>query len=182
MNVCIGKKVSHEGLEFLDFACDNDGKLLVFPSYDEALSELKKAVGDGEILLQFVLTTVEEHLGSARMQEVIVNDPRFAHFFTNQASQSPQPPAQSQPPTTSAFQGNKQLEQPKVVFGPQIEFMFIMDAKDVAVVNNDSIFDKSTNRHLVPVIAFVDPQNPQTIVQMESLNLKTVFVDVFQQE
>jgi hypothetical protein len=157
--ICIAKKVSHNNVEFLDFAVDDNDNLLIFPNFKSASDFLKSEVGTGEQLLQFIITTVEAQKDNPRMQEVykkkVVVEPE------------PQEPTQSQPSSdhTSVISSTK-----------EVECYFILDCSDYEIINNDSIIDKKTNKQLVPVLAFVDLANTNELVKVPHFNLKKAFI------
>jgi hypothetical protein len=148
--ICIAKKVSHNNVEFLDFALDNNDNLLVFETFKEASEFLKKEVGTGEQLLDFIITTTEAQKNNPRMQEILNKD---GMKFTSQ----PATPVQSKK--------------------EEVEFLFLLDCEDFDIENNNLIVDKRGNRKLAPVIAFVDVANPTVPVQITHYTLKTLMVD-----
>jgi hypothetical protein len=147
--ICIAKKVSHNNVEFLDFALDNNDHLLVFETFKEASEFLKKEVGTGEQLLDFIITTTEAQKNNPRMQEILNKG------------------------------GMKFAAQPALVQSKkeEVEFLFLLDCEDFEIENNNLIFDKRGNRKLAPVIAFVDVENPTVPVQITHYTLKTLMVD-----
>jgi hypothetical protein len=148
--ICIAKKVSHNNVEFLDFALDNNDNLLVFETFKEASEFLKKEVGTGEQLLDFIITTTEAQKNNPRMQEILN---KGGMKFTSQ-------------PTTPV-QSKKE----------EVEFLFLLDCEDFDIENNNLIVDKRGNRKLAPVIAFVDVANPTVPVQITHFTLKNLMVD-----
>jgi len=148
--ICIAKKVSHNNVEFLDFALDNNDNLLVFETFKEASEFLKKEVGTGEQLLDFIITTTEAQKNNPRMQEILN---KGGMKFTSQ----PASPAQSKK--------------------EEVEFLFLLDCEDFDIENNNLIVDKRGNRKLAPVIAFVDVANPTVPVQITHFTLKNLMVD-----
>jgi hypothetical protein len=148
--ICIAKKVSHNNVEFLDFALDNNDNLLVFETFKEASEFLKKEVGTGEQLLDFIITTTEAQKNNPRMQEILN---KGGMKFTSQ----PATPVQSKK--------------------EEVEFLFLLDCEDFDIENNNLIVDKRGNRKLAPVIAFVDVANPTVPVQITHFALKNLMVD-----
>jgi hypothetical protein len=148
--ICIAKKVSHNNVEFLDFALDNNDNLLVFETFKEASEFLKKEVGTGEQLLDFIITTTEAQKNNPRMQEILN---KGGMKFTSQ----PAAPVQSKK--------------------EEVEFLFLLDCEDFDIENNNLIVDKRGNRKLAPVIAFVDVTNPTVPVQITHFTLKNLMVD-----
>lgn len=153
--ICIAKKVSHNNVEFLDFALDNNDNLLVFETFKEASEFLKKEVGTGEQLLDFIITTTEAQKNNPRMQEIL-----------NRGSQG-----------ESSMKFTSQPAVPVQSKKEEVEFLFLLDCEDFDIENNNLIVDKRGNRKLAPVIAFVDVANPSVPVQITHYTLKTLMVD-----
>lgn len=153
--ICIAKKVSHNNVEFLDFALDNNDNLLVFETFKEASEFLKKEVGTGEQLLDFIITTTEAQKNNPRMQEIL-----------NRGSQG-----------ESSMKFTSQPAAPVQNKKEEVEFLFLLDCEDFDIENNNLIVDKRGNRKLAPVIAFVDVANPSVPVQITHYTLKTLMVD-----
>ena len=153
--ICIAKKVSHNNVEFLDFALDNNDNLLVFETFKEASEFLKKEVGTGEQLLDFIITTTEAQKNNPRMQEIL-----------NRGSQG-----------ESSMKFTSQPAAPVQSKKEEVEFLFLLDCEDFDIENNNLIVDKRGNRKLAPVIAFVDVANPSVPVQITHYTLKTLMVD-----
>lgn len=163
--ICIAKKVSQNNIEFLDFALNDNDQLITFDTFKEASEFLKKEVGTGEQLLDFIITTVEAQK----------NNPRMAEILTRGIAQEKVEPVKEEPVEYP------QTTPPVVQDGPEsgsadVECYFLMDCSDFSVVNNDSIIDKKTGRQLIPVLAFVDAQAPDQIVQVPNFRLKHGFI------
>jgi hypothetical protein len=157
--IIIAKKVSHNGVEFLDFAMDDNDDLLSFETYGDASKFLKAEVGDTEEILSYIITTIEAQQNNPRLQA--------AMNYKNQQTQSN---------VTSVDSGAASAANPDAV-KDTINITFTVLASDYEVLNNDSILNKLTNKQLVPVVAFVDPTNPQQPVPVANLLLDKVFIE-----
>lgn len=159
-NICIAKKVSVNNVEFLDFALDDNERLLTFPNFKEASEFLKTEVGQGEELLNFIITTVEAQSEHPRMKELLAA-----------AQNHPEPaPVQSASEDETPSDFRKNLE-------GMVEVMFLVECKDFDVVGREALLDKSSNKTLVPAIVLVDPQNPSVPLQTPNFRLKAVYID-----
>ena len=154
--ICIAKKVSHNNVEFLDFAVDDKDQLITFSSFKEASDFLKAEIGaDSPEMLNYIITTVEAQKDNPRMQEVL----------TKAGAQ----------PTTQSVPAEKQVELTPTATG-EVECYFVLDCSNYIISNNDSIIDAETNKQLVPVLAFVDAANPTELVQVPRFVLKNSFI------
>lgn len=160
--ICIAKKVSQNNVEFLDFALNDNDQLITFETFKEASEFLKKEVGTGEQLLDFIITTVEAQKSNPRMTEILARG-GVQERVVEQKMEAPQstPPAMQDGPETGTA---------------EVECYFVLDCSEFSVVNNDSIVDKNTGRQLIPVLAFVDAQAPDQIVQVPNFRLKHAFI------
>lgn len=169
--ICIAKKVSHQNVEFLDFAVGEDDKLIVFSSFKEASEFLKKEVGTGEELLDYIITTVEAQKDNPRMKEIISGG-----VSTPSATQTiPTQEVSSSNVSTVPFQRihNDSSE---------VEVYFVLDCSKYEISNSDSIICKETNRQLVPVLAFVDALNPEQLVNNPNFKLKHAYIGQVQKD
>ena len=156
--ICIAKKVSHNNVEFLDFALDEKEQLITFASFKDASNFLKSEIGDDPSILDYIITTVEAQKDNPRMKEVL----------SKSSSPVVEPVARSTAETASVELTPKS--------SGQVECYFILDCTDFVVANNDSIFDVTTGKQLVPVLAFVDAANPGELVQVPRFVLKQSFI------
>lgn len=148
-SICIAKKCSVNNVDFLDFAVDEQDNLIVFDTFKEASVYLKTEVGEGEQLLEFIITTTDAQKDNPRIKELLSN---------------------SKMTKVSPIESQKSNE-------PQeIECTFLLDCNDFELVGNEVIFDRITNKNLIPVIAFIDAQKTDEIVQTPNLKLKGVYL------
>jgi hypothetical protein len=159
--ICIAKKVSVDNIQFLDFAVDDNEKLLVFPGFKEASQFLKNEVGTGEALLDFIITTVEAQKDNPRMKEILQRgeaSTKVSAEPANQFSQVPPPGLKSDTKTN------------------EVECYFLLNCSDYEVVNNDSIIDKTTGKQLIPVLAFVDAAKTDELVKVPNFQMLSSFI------
>lgn len=163
--ICIAKKVSQNNVEFLDFALDDNDQLITFGTFKEASEFLKKEVGTGEQLLDFIITTVEAQKNNPRMTEILSRTPaqEQAAPQKEQVVETPQttPPVVEEGPDTGSS---------------DVECYFVLDCSNFSIVNNDSIVDKVSGKQLIPVLAFVDAAAPDQLVQVPHFKLKHGFI------
>jgi hypothetical protein len=57
-----------------------------------------------------------------------------------------------------------------------VECYFLLDCKNYKMINTDSIMDLTTNKQLIPVLAFVEASNPKALVQVPNFILKSAFI------
>ena len=149
--ICIAKKVSANNVEFLDFAVDDNDRLLVFPNFKVASEFLKADVGVGEQLLDFIITTTEAQSGNPRMQELLRN------------------------PVSEPY---SEPELPEVLEGfEEVECTFLLHCSDFDIKDHEVFGDKLKNRVLSPCLVFVDVTNPNEPVPVENFTLKAVYID-----
>ena len=151
--ICIAKKVSHQNVEFLDFAVDDSDQLIIFSTFKDASEFLKAEVGTGEELLSYIITTVEAQKDNPRMKEILARGI----------------PSITQP--TIAVQEPSEPEESK-----EVEVYFMLDCTKYQISNNDSIICTETNRQLVPVLAFIDATNPEQLVNNPNFKLKQAYI------
>ena len=149
--ICIAKKVIHNQVEFLDFALDDNDKLIIFPSFNEAAQFLKANV-DPKDHTNFIITSVQAQENNPRMRQILGLDQK----------------QQVQPMQFKA-------EAPKENEGV-VECYFLLDCKNYKMINTDSIMDLTTNKQLIPVLAFVEASNPKALVQVPNFILKSAFI------
>ena len=156
--IIIAKKVSFENVEFLDFAVNDDDKLLVFSKFADASKFLKQEVGESEELLKYIITTVEAHRDNPRMQEALSKGIVEAGLEKEESALV--------------------LEEyaPDLDSVSQVECYFLLDCENYQISNNDSIIDRTTGKQLVPVLAFVDATNPNELVQVPHFKLTYSFI------
>lgn len=151
--IIIAKKVSHNNVEFLDFAVDENDNLITFLEFSHASSFLKKELSDEDQLLDFLITTIEAQQNNPRLQVLLNKTNSFSPVQQAEIAQNP-----SNAPTEC------------------VSVSFTLDCSDFELVNSEIILNKLTGQQLIPVIAFVDPQNPQQPVPVTNLILKSVEV------
>jgi hypothetical protein len=156
--IIIAKRISHNNVEFLDFAMDDNDSLLTFETYGDAAKFLKDEVGEGEEILSYLITTLEAQQ----------NNPRL-HAALNYKAQSQAPFTSVESGAASAADVNGEKD--------TVDIKFTVLCSGYEIINNDSILDKLTNKQLVPVVAFVDPNNPQQPVPVTNLTLDKVFIE-----
>jgi|APCry1669189534_1035231.scaffolds.fasta_scaffold02276_2 hypothetical protein len=168
--ICIAKKVSHQNVEFLDFAVNDLDQLIVFNSFKDASEFLKSEVGTGEQLLDYIITTTEAQSNNPAMVEILA---RGVQNMSNV-------------PVEELQQASKQIAEPTAdqftEDESEVELMFVFKATDYEVVNHQKIYDKKHNRTLVPVIAFVDEKDSSRPADVDTFKLVTVFVDKSESE
>jgi hypothetical protein len=155
--ICIAKKVSHQNVEFLDFALNDADQLIVFETFKDASEFLKSEVGTGEALLDYIITTTEAQKSNPRMLEILKND--VANYL-NTAEVPEMPPVADEPTENS-----------------EVEIMFVFDASNYEILNHQKIYDKKNQRTLVPVVAFLDEKDTTKPAEVDNFKLITVFID-----
>jgi hypothetical protein len=163
--ICIAKKVSHQNVEFLDFAINDLDQLLIFNSFKDASEFLKAQVGTGEQLLDFIITTTEAQSNNPRMIDILKN-----------GTQNMSNTVVEQPATTNTKDATAELKQ-NLSESSEVEFMFVFNAAEYEILNHQKIYDKKLNRTLVPVIAFIDEKDPSKPAEVDTFQLVTVFID-----
>lgn len=154
--ICIAKKITvDQNVELLDFALDDNENLMLFPNFQEASTFLQNAVGKGEQLLNFIITTLEAQANNVRMQELLAK-------LQTKVSDVPQE-------SVSSLELQYEKE--------EVELTFLLDCSDYEIVNNEAIGDKLKKRLLAPVLVFVDVSDPTQPVQVPNLVLKGCFID-----
>jgi hypothetical protein len=158
--ICIAKKLSYNNVEFLDFAINSQDqdKLMTFATYKEAHKYLKSEVEKPEELLDFIITTIDAQKDNPRMKELL------ALGTSNQA------PTTATPPSAPVADVSSTTE--------EVECYFLLDCSNFEILNNDSIIERATNRQLIPVLAFVDATNPESLVQAPNFKLKQAYIGV----
>jgi len=152
--ILIAKKVSHNNVEFLDFAVNENDQLMTFSNFKQASEFLKSEVGNDEKLLDFIITTVEAQKENPRLKEALLK----GTFAMETVS------------STNEITSSNTTE--------EVECYFLLDCANFEISNNDSIIEKSTNRQLIPVLAFVDATNPESLVQAPNFKLKHAYIGV----
>lgn len=170
--ICIARKTVVNNVELLDFAVDDQDNLMLFNTFREASDFLKNEVGEGEELLNFIITTTEAQKENPRLRQlmdasktVTVNsstenklvDPNVP-FGSNDSSQFQKPNLNNVSNTTD------------------VECTFLLQCSDFEILSPEVIHNKMINKNLVPVIAFIDPENPHEIVQTPNLQLKATYL------
>lgn len=164
--ICIARKVSQNGVDYLDFALNDEDKLMVWNAFKEASEFLKKEVGENtEELLSYILTTVEAHKGNPYMEELI----KKGVFDMSSLVVEEAPVPEVSEPTTEPTPGLNMVD---------VECYFVLNCSQFEVINSDSILDKTTGRQLVPVIAFIDVTKPNELAQTPNFVLKHSFIGV----
>lgn len=161
--ICIGKKISQGNVEFLDFAVDDNDKLIVFETFKSASEFLKKEVGTGEELLDYIITTVEAQKDNPRMKEAL---------SIGVSHQNAKAEAEAVSVTSDVKSSDEK----------EVEVYFSLSCTDFKVLNNDSILDEINNRQLVPIIGFVDAKDPNQLVQVPNFKLRHSFIGEVQEE
>ena len=133
--ICIAKKNSFNNTEFLDFALDDDDKLIVFSKFKEASQYLKNEVGQGEQLLDYIVTTIDAQKDNPLMKEILergVTEASSSADIIVELSESD--PLVADNPTLN-----------EMVNGSPSEVLcsFFLDCNDFEIKTNDSIFEKS---------------------------------------
>ena len=163
--ICIAKKVSQGNVDYLDFALSDDDKLMVWEYFKEATQFLKNEVGENsEELLKYIITTVEAHKDNPYMNELVS---RGVAMMSNQKTEEPELTTEETEPTTEGVQAKNMSD---------VECYFLLSCSQFEILGNDSIVDKTTGRQLVPAIVFLDPTNPNELVQVPNFRLKQSFV------
>ncbi len=166
--ICIGRKISQGNVEFLDFAVDDNDRLIVFNTFKEASEFLKKEVGTGEELLDYIITTVEAQKDNPRMKDILK---------LGMTSQDQQENAGHKPTEVLSVNAESKSNEEK-----EVEVYFSLSCTDFKVLNNDSILDEINNRQLVPIIGFVDAKDPNQLVQVPNFKLRHSFIGEVQEE
>jgi len=161
-DVIIGKKVSHNGVEFLDFAVDDNDNLLTFKDFPAASAFLKKEIGENEELYSFLVTSIEAQQNNPRLQAVL--NKASSNVATPTVTETPAVQQPTMP--SSGFLGQTEL----------VTITFDLNCTEFDLVGTEAILNKATGQTLVPVIAFVEPSNPQQPVPVNNLLLKSVAI------
>jgi hypothetical protein len=150
--ICIAKKVVHNQVEFLDFALDDNDKLIIFSSFKDAFEFLKSNVEE-KYHADFIITSVQAQENNPRMKQILGD-------------------TQKEPAQPMQFKAQNQAKENEGV----VECYFLLDCKNYKMVNTDSIVDLSTGKQLIPVLAFVEASNPKVLVQVPNFILKSAFI------
>jgi hypothetical protein len=159
--ICIAKKVAVNNVEFLDFAVNDDDQLLVFPNFKSASEFLKEQVGTGELLLDFIITTVEAQMNNSRLQELMKK-----------------PIVNMESPEVVSLSQEEAVELPELEEGTEeVECTFLLHCSDYDIKDHEVFGDKLKNRVLAPVLVFVDVTDPSKPVEVTNFALKAVYID-----
>jgi hypothetical protein len=158
--ICIAKKMSRNGVDFLDFALDDNDKLMVWTSFKSASEYLKTELGENSReILDYIITTPEAHATNPYMIELVENGFSIMCPDVNVELQSE---PQSEPTNAN------------------VECYFLLNCEQFEISNPESIIDKVSGKVLVPVIAFLDPANPTTLANVPNFKLQHSFIGVIE--
>lgn len=172
--ICIARKTVVNDIELLDFAVDDNDNLMLFNAFREASDFLKKEVGEGEELLNFIITTTEAQKENPRLRQlmdesktVTMSSPSETKFVDPNAPIGSNDSSQFQKPNLGDINTSTTTD---------VECTFLLQCSDFEIVSREVIYNKMINKNLVPVIAFIDPENPHEIVQTPNLQLKATYL------
>ncbi len=170
--ICIARKTVVNNVELLDFAVDDSDNLMLFNTFREASEFLKGEVGEGEELLNFIITTTEAQKENPRLRQLMDN----AKTVTMSSSSETKPVDSNTPIGSNDSSSFKKPNLENVSRTTDVECTFLLQCSDFEIINPEVIYNKILNKNLVPVIAFIDPENPQEIVQTPNLQLKATYL------
>lgn len=162
----IAKKMKEGNIEFLDFAVDDDTeKLLVFSKFKEASDFLKEAVGSGEQLLDYMVTTTESQS----------ENPRYQNAASKGVLDKSAIPMETEQVAVEDIAPENVVGDVVPESSNEVEVFFSLDCVNVDVVNNEVLVEKLTGKKFAAVIGFLD-LDTQTFIQKDDWKLKAVFI------
>lgn len=152
--IIIARKVMLNNSETLDFAVDDNDVLITFPTFKDASAFLKSELGPGEHQSDYIVTTIDAQRDNQTLQELLINQ------------------TEPQPVATAALRTEQVNTQEQGV-----ECTFLLTGSDgYEIRDNQVIIDKKTGKLMVPVLAFINPDNPSEVLAAEGLVIRGVFM------
>ena len=178
-NICIAKKITTNGIDFLDFAVDDSDNLLIFNTFKDASEFLKTEVGLGEQLLDFIITTTDAQKENQLIKDFFAKS-KFVNASENIKDKAPvsefiQPESFSVPQNNPVDAGSPRQVN-KTTLPDDVECTFLLSCSQYEIINNEVLYNFMLDKALVPVIAFIDPNKPDEIIQTPNFELKATYV------
>lgn len=152
--IIIARKVMINNAEALDFAVDDNDALITFPTFKEASAFLKSELGPGEHQSNYIVTTIDAQRDNPALT-ALLSSTTTPVGTTNEPAKTEQ--------LNSSEQG--------------VECTFLLTGNDgYEIKENQAIVEKSTGKLMIPVLAFINPDNPSEVLAADGLVIRGVFM------